>query len=353
MLFDWNDYYSGSGTLYQQQTSRLSSFSETAYIKNSLFNGISSTSAGGSIFCYSTSSFLMLIESCTFINSITSGANAGAIKFYNTGQFVMVKVCGFGCKSTSTSDQFDYISVTDSIDSKNEIHESAICGTTTSYSYEAAHYRGKVVVKQTNFSSNSCASNSAIYSNPTSNGNSVASSISYSSFTNNIVSSGICILLGSSKLYEIDSCNIISNSDLSSGNGLIKVSGSLNLRGSCILSNSGTYIIYNSGANTITVTNCTIDATSKCYGSTVIVSTPKTSFINKIDHIETALCYANYDSVGSLTVVPNTTKTYPNGIPPDKIEIILEMYCNKHICNEIVRPLNFLLMQLFVSNELY
>jgi hypothetical protein len=349
MLLSWNDYYSGSGTDYSQKTQRLASFSGTAYIKNSLFDELLISGYGGSIYYSSSSSLLMLIESSTFVYCQSTGLG-GAIFFDNSGQYVMVKVCGYGCKSTSYQAHFEYVQVTNSISSKNEIHDSVICCTTqTSQSHEIIHHYGKIVYKQTNFSSNKCYSVASIYANPTSNGNSAASSISYISVSNNVVSYGNCIYLSSSYLHEVDSCNFISNTDLSSGYGLIKVSGSLNLRGSCILNNSATYVIYNDGGKTITVTNCTIDSTSTYYGSITFISTPKTSFINKIDHIETALCYAKYDSVGSLTVVPNITKTYPNGIPPDKIEIILEMYCNKHMSAQFIRHSICLLMHSLIS----
>jgi hypothetical protein len=348
MLLSWTDYYSGSGTEYSQRTGRLDSFSGTAYIKNCFFNGISTSGTGGSICYSSSSSLLMLIESSTFINSQAS-SHGGAVYFCN-GQFVMSKVCGYGCRSTSASCQFDYVQVTNSAGNKNEIHDSAICRTNQpSYYYETLHHYGKIVVKQTNFSSNSCYSVATIYSNPTSNGNSASSSISYSSFANNVVQNGNCIYLESSNLQEIDSCNFISNTYPSSNRDLIFVCGSLNLRGSCLLNNSATYIIYNYGGKTITVTNCTIDSTNKYYGSMVIDSTPKTSFINKISHIETALCYAKYDSFGSLTVVPDTTNRYPHGISPDKIEIILEMYCHKHMSNDIIRALNCLLIHYLIS----
>ncbi len=179
MLLSWTDYYDGSGTEYSQKTGRLSSFSGNAYIKNCFFKGLSSPSApGGSIYLLTSSNLLMLIESCTFINSQTPYCG-GAI-YFSSNQFVMVKVCGYGCKSTSSDYQFGYVRVTDNIGSKNENHDSVICGTTqTSKNYELSHYNGKVVVKQTNFSSNLCRQISTIYSNPSSNGNYFASSLSF------------------------------------------------------------------------------------------------------------------------------------------------------------------------------
>jgi hypothetical protein len=351
MLLAWTDYYSGSGTLYQQQTTRLTSFSGTAYIKNCFFNGLSTTDQAGAISCYSSSSLLMLIESSTFIN-VQGASYGGAIYFSYSGQYVSVKVCGYGCKSTSSHSQFEYVQVTNGISSRNEVHDSSICGTNQpSQNYEMLHHYGKIIIDQTNFSSNSCRYGAPIHSNPSSNGNYVASTISYTTVANNVVASGMCIVLESSNLHEVYSCNFISNTDQSSNNGLMIVSGSLNLRDSCILNNSATYVIRNSGGKSITVTNCTMDSTSKFSGTVTISSTPKTSFINRIDHIETALCFSKYDSIGSLTVVPNTIKTYPNGIPPDKIEIILEMYCNKHMTVDIIRAFNYLLIHFLASDK--
>jgi hypothetical protein len=352
MLLSWSDYFSGSATEYSQRTSRLTSFSGNAYIKNCFFNGLSATGDGGSIL-YSSSSLnlLMLIESCSFINS-KSTQLGGALHFLSSGQYVMAKTCGHGCISTSSNCLFDRVLVTDNINSKNEIHDSAICcSIQPSRAFETQHNYGKIVIKHTNFSSNSCQYYASIYSWPTSNGNYVASSISYTTVANNIVSDGKCIILGSSYSYEIDSCNFISNTDRSSNRGLIHVSGSLNMQGSCIVNNSGTYIIYNGGGKSITVTNCTIDSTSKNYGNVVINSTPATSFINKIEFIETALCYAKYDSVGSLTAFPNITKTNTFGIPPEKLEIFIQMYCGKYTGNELIRAFSYLLLHSFIPFE--
>jgi hypothetical protein len=349
MLRAWSDFYSGTPTEYSQRTGRLTSFSGTAYIKNSFFNGLSSTSHGGSIYYSSTSSnLLMLVESSTFINS-QAASQGGAIYFSNSGQFVMFKVCGYGCSASSSSGQFNYVFVTDSISSKNEARDSVICYTTYTTKYNVMyHYCGKVVVKQTNISSNSI-NQISLQSYPSSNGNYVASSISYSSFANNVASDSVCIYLSSSYLYEVDSCNVISNTHKGTNYGLILSDGSLNLRGSCIINNSVICVIQNRGGKTITVTNCTIDPANKNSGAVVITSTPQTSFINKIKHIETALCYATYDSFGSLTAAPDTSKSYPFGIPHDKMEIILEMYCNKHLVIDFFRVLNYALIFSFVT----
>jgi hypothetical protein len=107
MLLSWSDYYSGSVTLYSQQTGRLSSFSGNAYIFNSFFNGLSTTGDGGSIYCVS-SNLLLLIENSAFINSQSSGLG-GSIYFNRAGQFMIAKICAHGCKSTSSICQFDIV----------------------------------------------------------------------------------------------------------------------------------------------------------------------------------------------------------------------------------------------------
>jgi hypothetical protein len=350
MLLAWNDYYSGSGTLYQQRTGRLSSFSGTAYILNCFFNGLSSTSSGGSIYC-SSSGLLMLIESSTFINSQSTNSG-GALYISSSGQFVMVKVCGYGCKTTSSNYQFDYVTVTNDINSKNEIHDSVICHTYhESGYYETYHGNGKIIVTQTNFSSNKCYDIASIEAVPTLNGSAITSMISYSSVTNTTDVKGPCFYLSSSdKFYGVDSCNFISNKCPNSGKGVVLADGSLELKNSCFMDNV-VYNVYNRGGKSVTVTNCTIDSASKYYGNIVTLSTPKSSFINKIKHLETALCYATYDSYGSLTVAPDSTKTFPNVIPPDKIEIILEMYCRRHMISDTIYVLNYLLIHFFISSE--
>jgi hypothetical protein len=116
------------------------------------------------------------------------------------------------------------------------------------------------------------------------------------------------------------------------------------LKNSCILNNSGTYVIRNSGGKSVTLTNCTIDITNKNDGTVQFVSMPETSFINKLKHIETAFCYAKYDSFESLTVVPDAS-------PCDNIEIILDKYCNKHMTIDVIRAFNYLMIHSFISAE--
>jgi hypothetical protein len=340
MLCSWTDYYSGSGTEYSQQTGRLTSFTGTAYIKNSFFNELSISGNGGSIYYSSSSSLLMLIESTTFIKS-KSTSTGGAIYFASSGQFVMAKVCGSGCETTSSSYHFDYIQVTNSISSKNEVYDSSICRTNQPSRFcEMYHYYGKVVFKQTNISSNLCHQVTSIRSNPTSNGNMAASTFSYLSITDNIDTLGYTVYLSSSCLYEIDSCNFISNTDKTSNRAIIITDGSLNLRGSCIINNAVPYAIENRGGYSVTVTNCTIDSSIRYSGAVSILSTPKTSFINNLKHIETALCYA---------VIPVTTKTSIYEIPNDQMEMILDKYCNKHMTVNLIRVLSYLFVHSFIS----
>ena len=71
------------------------------------------------------------------------------------------------------------------------------------------------------------------------------------------------------------------------------------------LNNTGKNLFY-VYSETITLSSCTIDFDKSAVSGSVVINTnTKTSFINKIKHIETANCFAKYDSFGSLTVVPD------------------------------------------------
>ena len=304
-ITDWDDYFDGYYTEYRKITAGIyTGLTGNVYIFESLFDGLSGSS-GGSVYYSSSSDSKMLIEDTTFIKS-TSSSKGGAIFFGNEGQYVASKVCSYGC--SSSNGLFEYIEITSLISCINQLLDSSICSSYSPNSYNTNYiYYGKILIKNNNISNNNCIWGSAERCNPSSNGDNIACSIKLVSFVNNTSNRGSIICICDSYFSEMNTCNLISNINTasdSSSNYIILNSGKTNINNSCIINNSAVYLFRNS--NVISLTNCVIDHDYASSGTVVIYSTPKTSFINKIKLINTALCYASYDSYKSLTVIPET-----------------------------------------------
>jgi hypothetical protein len=306
----WNDYFTGSPTVIQTTEYTLrQTFSGTGvYILNCLFRSITSTSSGGALSC--TSVTYLLVESTPFFSCSTSSSNGGAIYFYNSGgQCVLDKICGFDCYSSS-SGQFVYIVVNNAASSKNYINYSSIsrCVNENSGSHHMMYlYRGKICCPSVNSSMNKCQYYSAISCYPFAD-----CSLSYYSFTDNIANAYGCVWLnGGGANYEIKSCNILRNTQITLNSyGIIYTSGNLKIDDSCILENNATYIFNQASSYTITLSNCTVDSNSK-YGNVVTQNTVIKSFIIALNHISTRNCHSEYDSVGTLTPIlqsPSSSK---------------------------------------------
>ena len=331
----WNDFFSGTPAILSKKTERIyTGLSGSVHIIDSFFKSLYSSSSGGSVYYSSSTSSKLLIEESTFV-SCKAASNGGSIYFGTSGEFALEKACGIECNTTGNLGQFSYSSITDSIESKNAVNDSSVsCSYSQSYYAPLYLEKGKIEVERSNFSSNICSQSAAMQCVPSSNGADLACSISYCTVAYNTGKTGSLIYLAASYFFKIDSCNIISNTHPSSGGVMILTNGKLEITGSCIINNSATYVIKNRNSNAVTLTNCTIDSFSKCSGSTNNINIPKTSFINKIKFLETALCFAKYDAVGSLTVVPDKTKYQPT---------------KKRSSIEVVRAINFILIIAFVS----
>jgi hypothetical protein len=125
----WNDYFPGTSPTTplspKEYTSRETVSDTYVYVSNCLFNGCSSSSDGGALYCSSVT--YLLVESSSFFSCKTSAYN-GAIYFTNTnsGECVLYKVCGNNCCSTSTYYQFADIRVKNTALSKNYINYTSI-----------------------------------------------------------------------------------------------------------------------------------------------------------------------------------------------------------------------------------
>jgi len=99
-------------------------------------------------------------------------------------------------------------------------------------------------------------------------------------------------------------CNILRNTQIClSSDGTIRSDGNLTIEYSYILENNANYIFFAMSPYTITLSNCTVDSTSYC-GSFTMQSTVTKDFILALNNMLTENCHAEYDSVGTLTVIP-------------------------------------------------
>jgi predicted outer membrane repeat protein len=306
----WNDYFTATNpTNYNSQTysSRQTLSDTSVYVSNCLFRSCTSSNNGGAICCASVT--YLLVESSSFFSCTTSNTHGGAIFFQNSGsgQCVLHGVCGYDCYSTNTSSnawyQFAYISVNNAESSKNYVNYSSIvrCVNERSDSrYILGLNNGKICCPSVNISMNKCQRCSGITCWPFQDSNSVTCSLTYSAFTDNIANEFSCIWLNREVAeYEIKSCNILRNSQVSSTYGIIYTNGNLKIEDSCILENTATVIFYqNQSFYTITLSNCTVDKTSS-YGNIITQNTVTKSFILTLNHMSTLNCHSGYDFVGT------------------------------------------------------
>jgi hypothetical protein len=268
----WGDYFTGNPTKIQPKVygGQQTPSDTSVYVLNCLFISITSTSNGGALSC--TAVTYLLIETSTFFLCKTSGSYGGAIYFSNSGgQCVLHEVCGNDCCVTISSSWGQFISM------------------------------------------NKCYYRSAIQCTPFGDSNSVTCSFSYSSFTDNNATYYMCIYLDNSAAnYEIKSCNILRNTQVSLSSGIIRSNGNLIIEDSCILENQANYIFYQgSSSYTITLSNCTVDNTA-FYGSYKITNTVTKSFILALDHMSTLNCHAGYDSAGTLIPIVQYSSSSKN-----------------------------------------
>jgi hypothetical protein len=302
-------YSSGYG---EKQTPSASS-DGGVYILNSLFNRCTSTSDGGALYCSKSVTYL-LIESTSFFSCNTYTGYGGAIYFENTnnGQSVLYGVCCNDCCSTyirHSYGQFGYIQVGNNVLNKNYVNYSSIsrCMNENSNSYYMLYlYNGKICCPSVNISLNKCYSYLGIYCYSSAISSYVT--LSYSTFTDNNITGYVCIYLGggtNSKL-EMKCCNVLRNTHPSGSWGLFYIYGNMTIDDSCIIENNAPLYFEMRNPNSITLSNCTIDKTTKYgnLGTLIIRKTVTKSFILTLNHISTEDCHFTF------TISPSNKKKF-------------------------------------------
>jgi hypothetical protein len=313
----WSGYFPGTNpttTLVPKEYTSTQTLSDTyVYVSNCLFNKCSSSSNGGAFYCSSSVTYL-LVESSSFFSCKTSSSQGGAIYFYNSdGECVLHKICGNDCYSTytgsSSNGQFGYIYVKNTASSKNYVNYSSIvrCVNENSNSrYSLRLYYGKNLCQSVNMSMNKCGYYPGFSCESSYNSSSTTCSLSYSSFSDNIVTGHICLYSnGGTVNITIKSCNILRNTQ---GNlntdGIIRFHAHMMVEDSCILENIAPYF-FNPGSSSyrITLSKFTIDKATTSTGTLIMQNTVTKSFILALNHVSTRNCNSEYDSVGILTPI--------------------------------------------------
>jgi hypothetical protein len=242
----WNDYFSGTSQpqIISQQTTRQTPTNQSVHILNCLFQSITATSDGGAVSCSSSVRYL-LVESSSFFSCKTSSGNGGAIYFSNSnnGQSVLHTVCGYDCACNDWG-QYLYIWMCNNVFTKNYVNYSSFsrCVNEQRNGMLSIHY-GKVCCPSVNVSMNRCCHYSGFWFSTYVDSNSVTCSLSYSSIADNGATNYNCIGFWTTGAnYEIKSCNILRNTQVSSSCGTILTYGNLMIEDSCILENSAIYI---------------------------------------------------------------------------------------------------------------
>jgi hypothetical protein len=329
--FAWNDYFTGSPATTLgpgQYTSRQTPSVSSVYVLNCLFNKCTISSGnGGALYCTSVTYFF--VESSSFFSCKTNSGQGGAIYFTNSNclQSILYSVCFNDCSSSGCYPSA-YINIKNAVTNKNYVNYTSIlrCVNDTSKSGETLRLdNGKVFCPSVNISLNKCYYISGIVCTPFIDSSSVTCSLSYSTFSDNIVSQYSCIWCNSrGAKNEIKCCNILRNMHGSSSDGIIFARGNLMIEDSCILENTATNIFYQGDSSyTITLSNCTVDKTT--YNQNLIIqNTVIRSFILALNHISTQNCHSEYDSAGTLTAIPHVSD-------PTKKEFRCSCHCQARI----------------------
>jgi hypothetical protein len=309
----WNDFFSGTTPatplVPKQYTSRQTVSGNYIHVTNCLFNQITSSSNGGALYC--SSATYLLVESSYFYSCKTTSTHGGAIYFsYSSGECVLHRVCGYSCFSTNidstTYGQFAYISVNNVASSKNYVNYSSITrsvGELTTVWHPLDLNNGKILCPSINSSMNKCGYRTGASCYPFLDSNSVTCQLTYSTFADNNSTGHRCIYFSRSGAnYEIKYCNVIRNTQISSSQGTIDVTGNTTITESCILENNATNVFSASTNCIITLLNCTVDRTTST-GTLKIQKTATKSFIHALNHISTGNCIPVYDSVRTLTPI--------------------------------------------------
>ena len=183
MLQAWTDFFDGSPTDKRPNSkARIEVTSGTVHVFAASFESIEhlNGSGGAASFSSSSDSSILLVEASSFFHC-KSSSSGGGIFFSSKGNSIISKVCSFGCFSTSSSGQFNYVEITNQADFQNEVNYSTISSSVSSKSQTMYIKYGKIEISRTNESHNKCDDTSAFLVKP-SGSSGLQGIVSYSTF---------------------------------------------------------------------------------------------------------------------------------------------------------------------------
>jgi hypothetical protein len=308
------NFYSSNTSLneytdFETISSRFTPPSGDVYIHNCLFRECSINNNGGAIYLSRASTDRLLIEETTFISCYVTGDYNGGAVYFTSGMSLLNQVCAYGCSDVkANSGQCFFIDVSDNMKYTNFVNDTSICNykNTDSGSYTQFNRYGRVLVTKENISKNNCRTYSALYCYSGQN----TARIEFSSFVNNTSNNYGCLYLGCQQ--KIVGCNILYNEQNSHDSpSTIYASYNLFIYSSCILENNKgkRVFVITTGSHRIALFDCTLDenvfSNSRYYGNLTIYETNSKPYINGLQHLNTNLCEASFDSVGTLTATEN------------------------------------------------
>ena len=283
----WDDFYQDpvnptqilQNSIYTNE-SKIASFKSSLYVYNSLFSNCYSSSYGGAIYYYYKNG-VILIEYTTFDTCYASIYGGAVFANYNS-DFVVNCVCSFNCFTKDYGQSIYTIHIVN----KNYIYQSSICSNYVESEGSApiTLYNADQQCQSVNVSNYLVSSFSAILYQF----GSISSLIEYCSVISNTAKDMQCLMLsnlGSWNYYEVNTCNIINNTQSESTlYGIISCAKDTGIKNCCILNNSGGNLFYTYDNATITIVNCTLPS---YYGKTGTIKTnsakPYSSFFNKLE----------------------------------------------------------------------
>ena len=264
IFYEWKEFYStnqptdsflinGSEFCKSCNSSSLPSLKSNFYITNCYFHNISTQSDGGVIFSESLSQ--LLVETSTFISCSTS--KDGGVIYASQGDCVIHEVCGIECHAYRYS--FSDVWAQSSTENINYVHDSSVAYCNSEDEDINYHLYGYINIKSFNSSHNTATRYSSLRCFSGTKKDNIGNSISYSSFVDNNATQYYCIYL-SNYASLTESSNIINNHQKEPGNnGLIYTYYNSKMSKCCIIDNSE-IPIFQSGFQTLTLSECTIGA---------------------------------------------------------------------------------------------
>ena len=314
---DWDAFFPDSTVdFFQNYTSYTGdenklTLSNNAWIVNCYFHDMSSANNGSAIYM-GTNIYDILIEYCTFQHlsiSSTSNIYGGAIRIF-CGNIVLNQICGYNCQSSYNNGFSDIYAYDTSI---NTILQTSVSHSSANNSITMYNYLGFINVSAMNLSYNEVKNySSAIDCYPsktkTVNGNTLATSITYSSFANNTATNYFCIALrsdfSSAYNYAITNSNIIRNKR----DQTIYSYGTTTMTDCCIRENDVTsYDFYIRSGYTITLKNCSVDNTNYNNEGTLEIMNCDKTFYWFLQFLSTEFCPAE-----QVKIVFQATKCTPH-----------------------------------------